>query len=521
MPKTDTHSANFSSRTIWVGDNLDIMRGMNDDTVDMIYLDPPSNSKSKDKSLPSGNHDFKDKWTTNDFSVADHGLLAEHCPEALAVIETIMRKQDEGAMAYCIFMAVRILEMRRILKPDTGHLFLYSDNSTGNYIKALLDAFFGEEAYRTNIIWEKSGPRSVNKRTFRRNADHILHYAMPKAKFRPIYVPLDDEYVKSNYRHNDNDGRGPYRLGSLSSLRHGGYEYSWKGYEPPAKGWRCSKKAMQELHDQGNLYYPVNKDGSPANKRCISKKNFLSDHKGIEIGNVWTDIARLKRGDSEFMGYPTQKPLELMHRIIECSTDKGDMVFDPFCGCASLLVAAENLQRGWAGCDVSGKAVDLLVERVVDRKDLLRRSDISKLRRPPRRDKSEKLPHYGTDQQTLFGMQKGICKECNLPYKFTDLFVDRIQPQELDGIENQQLLCEECVSDKKECVSDKKECVSDKKECVSDKKECVSDKKECVSDKKECVSDKKECVSDKKECVSDKEKITWGESITRLRQEKP
>ena len=448
MTKTAAPSANFSSRTIWVGDNLDIMRGMNGDTVDMIYLDPPLNSKRNNKGPHNCNHDFKDKLTSNDFSVAEHGLLAEHCPEALAIIETVMRTQDEGAMAYCIFMAVRILEMRRILKSDTGHLFLHSDNSTGNYTKALLDAFFDEETYRTNIIWKKSAPRSVNKRTFRQDADHIFHYAMPKAKFRPIYAPLDEEYVKSNYRHNDNDGRGPYRLGSLTSLCHGGYEYSWKGYEPPAKGWRCSKKAMQKFHDQGNLYYPVNKDGSPANRRRIRKKSFLSDHKGTEIGSVWTDITPLKGGGSEFMGYPAQKPLELMRRIIECSTDKGDMVFDPFCGCASFLVAAENLQRDWAGCDVSRKAVDLLVERIVDRKDLLRRSDISKLKTPPRRDKNGELLHYGTDKQTLFGMQKGMCKECNLPYKFTEFFVDRIQPQAPDSIENQQLLCKKCISDK-------------------------------------------------------------------------
>lgn len=448
MTKTATPSVNFSSRTIWVGDNLDIMRGMNGDTVDMIYLDPPLNSKRNNKSPHSGNHDFKDKLTSNDFSVAEHGLLAEHCPEALAIIETVMRTQDKGAMAYCIFMAVRILEVRRILKSYTGHLFLHSNSSTENYIKALLDAFFGEEAYRNNIIWEKSGPRRRNMQTFRRNADHIFHYAMPKAKFRPIYAPLDEESVKRDYRHDDNDGRGPYRLVSLSSLHHSGYEYRWKGYEPPAKGWGCSKKAMQKLHDQGNLYYPVNKDGSPANNRRISKKLFLSDHKGTEVGSVWTDITPLTGGDSEFMGYPAQKPLELMHRIIECSTDKGDMVFDPFCGCASFLVAAENLQRDWAGCDVSRKAVDLLVERIVDRKDLLRRSDISNLKTPPRRDKNGELPHYGTDKQTLFGMQKGMCKECNLTYKFTDFRVVQIQPQELDSIENQQLLCKKCISNK-------------------------------------------------------------------------
>ena len=453
MSKIATPSTNFSSRTIWIRDNLDIMQGMNGDTVDMIYLDPPLNSKNKYSSPAGGGLSFQDKWTSKDFSVAEHGLLAENCPAAHIVIETVKHTQGKGTMAYCIFMAVRILEMKRILKSDTGHLFLHCDDSTGHYIKVLLDAILGKKAYRNHIIWEQSVPRTINRRTFRRTADHIFHYAMPKAKFSPIYGPPDEEYVKKNYRYNDNDGRGLYRLGPLGSFRDGGYEYRWKGYEPPAKGWRCPKKTMQELHDKGNLYYPVNEDGSPAHKKRIAKKLFLSDYKSTAIGNVWTDIAPLRKGDPEFMNYPTQKPLELMRRIIECSTDQGDMVFDPFCGCASLLVAAEELQRDWAGCDVSHTAVDLLIERVVDRKDLLRRSDISDLKRPPGRNDGEKLPNYRTPKQLLFGMQRGVCNGCFLHYEFSSFVIDHIKPQlrsGRDNIQNLQLLCKNCNSSKKD-----------------------------------------------------------------------
>ena len=429
---------------------------MNSDVVDMIYLDPPFNSKRNYNNPIDGDADFKDKWTLDDLNVAEHGELAENCPAASAVIEAARHASGKGMMAYCIFMAVRILEMKRILNPKTGHLFLHCDDSAGHYIKALLDAIFGTKAYRNSIVWERAeGSKNNAKRTFGRDADYIFHYAMPKAKFNPVYGPPKDGYIEKNYRHNDRDGRGLYRLGDMASPQHGKYHYKWKGYEPPAKGWRCKIETMQELHNEGRLHYPVNKDGSPAYEKRIARKRYLSDHKGAKLGNVWKDIGPLQEGDEEFMNYSTQKPPGLMHRIIECSTDVGDLVFDPFCGCASLLVAAEDLQRGWAGCDISEKAVDLLVKRIVDRKDMfrksLRRSDIADLKTPSKRDDMKNLPHYRTHKQTLFGMQRGICNGCHIPKDFTELFVDHIQPQSRSGqdnIENLQLLCFGCNSSK-------------------------------------------------------------------------
>ena len=169
------------------------------------------------------------------------------------------------------------------------------------------------------------------------------------------------------------------------------------------------------------------------------------------MGNVWTDIGPMQEGDEEFMNYSTQKPPELMARIIECSTSEGDLVFDPFCGCASLLTAAEDLQRGWAGCDLSPKAVRLLVERIVDRKDMIRKSDISHLKKPSIRDDCKKLPHYRTHKQTLYGMQRGHCAGCGDTPRFDLFHVDHIQPQSRggqDNIENLQLLCGHCNSSK-------------------------------------------------------------------------
>ena len=428
------------------------MRGMNSDSVDMIYLDPPFNSKRDYNNPIGGDLDFKDKWTLDDFDVAEHGLLAENSPAAHAVIEAAKHTQGKGAMAYSIFMAVRILEMKRILKSDTGHLFLHCDDAAAHHLRNLLDAIFGKKAYRNQIVWKRSsGGKNDAKRTFGRNADHIFHYAMPKAKFSPAHEPPNEEYVRKAYRHNDNDGRGRYRLDNLAKPGSGGYFYTWRGYSMPARGWRCPESKMQEHHDEGVLHYPVNTDGSPAFEKRIAKKRYLTEYKGAVMGNVWTDIPPLQEGDPEFMNYSTQKPPELMHRIIECSTRKGDLVFDPFCGCASLLVAAEDLQREWAGCDVSRKAVDMLVKRIVDRKDLLRRDDIADLDRPSVRNDCKKIPDYRTHKQTLYGMQRGHCNGCHHHFPFTGLTIDHIQPQSRggqDNVENLQLLCTSCNSSK-------------------------------------------------------------------------
>ena len=429
------------------------MHGMNSGVVDMIYLDPPFNSKRNYNNPIDGDLDFKDKWTLSDYDEAELGLLADRSPAACAVIESVKHAQGKGTMAYCIFMAVRIIEMKRILNQKTGHLFLHCDDSAGHYIKALLDAILGKKAYRNSIIWERAeGSKNDASRTFGRDADYIFHYAMPKAKFNPIYGPPNEEHIKT-YKHNDNDGKGPYALGDIANPHYGEYQYEWKGYAPPAKGWRCPIETMQEWHDQGILHYPINKDGSPAYEKRIRRKRYLSDYKGAVIGNVWTDIGPLQKGDEEFMDYSTQKPPELMHRIIKCSTDKGDLVFDPFCGCASLLVAAEDLQRGWAGCDVSEKAVKLLIERIVDRKDLIRPSDISDLRKPSIRDDVGIILNYRTHKQTLYGRQRGYCVGCWDNPAFKLFHVDHIQPKSRggqDNIENLQLLCGNCNSSKKD-----------------------------------------------------------------------
>ena len=378
---------NFEPKTIWIGENLRIMRGINSNCVDMIYLDPPFNS-NRDYEAPIGSAadgakfedtwtekrrregtkkdikdtKFKDIWTLSDHDVFEHGELAERNEAAYNVIEAARTSHGKSMMSYLIFMAVRMLEMKRILKDDTGSICLHCDDTASHYLKILMDTIFGHKSFRGHIIWQRSTAKNDAKKAFGRISDHILHYAMPNASFKRQYVPLDRSYIENFYKYGDE--KGPYRLGDLANTKPGNYKYDWKGYSHPPNGWRCPKETMQELHDKDLLNYPVNSDGSPAYEKRISRKRYLSESKGKPIGNIWTDFGAVQAKSTEYVGYPTQKPIALLNRIIEATSRKDDIVFDPFCGCATSMVSAEFLGRKWIGCDVSPVAGKLVNERI-------------------------------------------------------------------------------------------------------------------------------------------------------------
>ena len=404
---------NFAPKTIWTGDNLEVMRGLNTDSVDMIYLDPPFNSNAYyGDPISDDKPGFDDIWKPKNIDTIEHGLLAKDHEGVHAIIEGALHAQGQGTMAYLVFMATRLIEMERLLKP-TGHIFLHCDDSAVHHLRNLLDAIFGKDAYRNQITWQRSAPKNDAVRTFGRTADYILHYSRADAKFNPQYEPHNEEYKKTGFNRDDNDGRGRYTLAPLDKPKGSpGYHYDWMGYATPANGWRCPESTMQEHHDQGILHYPVNDDGSPAYSKRIRKKHYLTDYKGARMGNVWTDIPPMQEGDPEFMNYPTQKPPKLLERIVSCSTRKGDLVFDPFCGCATTLVAAEVMERQWIGCDSSSHAVDLLVNRLVEKRDLLSFNDIIPRDDLPVRTDIKKLKPVRDHKQELFGNQRGYCVGC-------------------------------------------------------------------------------------------------------------
>ena len=299
------------------GDCLDVLPGLPDESVDLIYADPPFNS-GRDYSGKAGA--FSDTFA----SMAD----------------------------YIDWIRPRLAEMWRVCG---GSLYLHCDDSACHRLRCLLDDVCGESAYRNTVIWIRSGPRGRVSRTFSRVADHLLVYARPKATFNPEYGPHSKKGAKE-FRHDDGDGKGAYKWASVAKPDHLGYRYDWNGYPTPRNGYVCPRETMDRWHADGLL---VLREGQPIRRKC-----YLSDSNGAEIGNVWSDIGRLLAWSNENVGYPTQKPVALLERIIAASSNPGDLVLDPFCGSGTTLVAAQRLGRRFGGCDISADAVKVAKRRL-------------------------------------------------------------------------------------------------------------------------------------------------------------
>ena len=372
---------NFANRTMWTRDNLDVLRGLNSESIDLVYADPPFNS-NKNYEAPIGSKAagaaFKDTWTLSDVDLAWHGEIADREPKVYAAIDNAGIVHGPGMKSYLIMMAVRLLELRRVLK-RTGALFLHCDPTANGYLRVLLDAVLGNQNYRNEIVWCYTGPANA-QRQFPRKHDTVYWYS-----------------VGQKWTFQRDNVRVPY-----------------------------VKRQTGKTH------------GIFKEERELSKAGKVPE----DWWTKFTPVARLQR---ERVGYPTQKPLALLDRIIKATSNVGEVVLDPFCGCATACVSAESLGRQWIGIDLSPVAATLVESRLRDQfqmfAEIHHRTDI------PRRTDLGKLPNYRTHTHTLYGKQEGNCGGCRMFFPFRNFEVDHVIPRTKGGsdhIDNLQLLCGAC-----------------------------------------------------------------------------
>lgn len=359
--------------TLFYGDNLDILRReLADESVDLIYLDPPFNSnRSYNVLFKSRSGDdaqaqveaFDDTWTWSQQAEALYtSMIQGGAPAQVADALEAMRRLlgDNDVLAYLVMMAARLVELHRVLKP-TGSLYLHCDPTASHYLKIVLDAIFGPERFINEVVWVRTGAKGSQMNRLPSNHDVILSYGKSAAAvWSEVMVPYDldnlDAATDAKYSQLDPDGRR-YQLTSLLHPEQGmrpNLDYEVMGVR---RTWRWSKDRMEKAIADGRVV-------QTAPGRVPREKRYLDEQKGRLIGDVWTDINPLNSQAAERLGYPTQKPLALLERIITASSNPGDVVLDPFCGCGTTVDAAQKLGRRWVGIDVTYLAVDLIDKRL-------------------------------------------------------------------------------------------------------------------------------------------------------------
>ncbi len=353
--------------TLFYGDNLPILREyVGDGSVDLIYLDPPFNANRSFNVLfrdagGAGNDAqllaFEDTWTWGPTAEATyHDLIGGGAPAAVGQMVGALRTflGPNAMLAYLVMMAARLVELHRVLKPS-GSLYLHCDPTASHYLKMVLDTIFGPQNFRNEIIWKRTGSHNSAKR-WGPNHDVILFYSRSEIyTWNAHYIEHSQELLDSHYRNQDSDGRR-YTLSDLTGrgLRSGSSGLPWRGFDPATKGnhWATTVEKLDEWDKQGRIYWPV-KGGWPRYKR------YLDEVAGSPIQEIWSDIDPLNAKASERLGYATQKPLALLERIIQASSNPGDWVLDPFCGCGTAIAAAQTLGRRWIGIDITHLSITL------------------------------------------------------------------------------------------------------------------------------------------------------------------
>lgn len=363
------------TRIIYYGDNLDILRQyIATESVDLVYLDPPFKSQQEYNVLfrtvrgepaPAQVRAFSDTWRWDTAARATYErLLGDPAVpgKVSSMIEALYRFLGPSEMmAYLVMMTPRLLELHRVLKP-TGSLYLHCDPAASHYLKVVLDTIFGPQNFRNEIIWKRAQPKAHVSMRFPRSHDVLLFYAKSDhATFRAPYRPHDPDYVQKFYRHVEPGTGRRYRLDNLANPNKNRPNLTYEF--PPGSGvvrvWRWTRERMEKAWREGRIYIPPG--GGVA-----QYKRYLDEMPGATVTDIWDDIEHLHGSHGERLGYETQKPIALLKRIIEASSNPGDLVLDPFCGCGTALVAAEELGRSWIGIDITYLAVDVMARRLRD-----------------------------------------------------------------------------------------------------------------------------------------------------------
>ena len=391
----------MASNALYYGDNLDILRRyVRDESVDLIYLDPPFNSnqtynvlfQERDGSQSASQiKAFGDTWHWDETAARSYEETVEaagQVAEAMQAFRKLLGTND--MLAYMSMMAPRLVELRRVLKP-TGSLYLHCDPTASHFLKLLMDAVFGSANFRTEIIWKRTSAHSDTKQGRKQHGrihDVLLFYTKTDDwNWNPVYTEYDSEYVEDFYRFVEPGTERRYQKGDLTAAKPGGdTSYEWRvkrqvdtewladlddewgrpipGWEykgvTPYQGryWAYSKEGMRGFALAGRLVYSRN--GMPRYKR------YLDEMPGVPLQDLWGDIRPIAAQAAERLGYPTQKPVALLERIIQASSNEGDVVLDPFCGCGTTIAAAQKLDRRWIGVDITQLAISLIRYRLGD-----------------------------------------------------------------------------------------------------------------------------------------------------------
>jgi DNA modification methylase len=353
---------------LYYGDNLEVLeRYVKDETVDLIYLDPPFNSRQdynvlfaeKDGSQSSSQiHAFEDTWEWNIDAERAYEQIVEQggrVADALRAFRTFLGGSD--MMAYLAMMAPRLVQLRRVLK-ETGSIYLHCDPTASHYLKILMDAVFGPQFFRNEVIWERTTGRKGG-RQYGRVHDTLLFFSRgDSTTWNPPTIPQTEETAKGHDLLRDE--RGLYRLSDLTGAGQGPPR-SFDGRAigpPPGRHWQFDQEGIDKLWAEERIAF--SKGGKPR------LKTYIKDLNGVAVRDIWTDIRPLNSAAAERLGYDTQKPEALLERILKASSNEGDLVLDPFCGCGTTVQVAQRLNRRWIGIDVTHLAIGLIKKRLSD-----------------------------------------------------------------------------------------------------------------------------------------------------------